>query len=560
MQSKSDAQLLSEYAEQGTEAAFSEIVTRHTNLVYSAALRQTDSPDLAAEVAQRAFIALAQGAQSLAPRLSQNTSLAGWLCRCARNISLNLRRDQFRRHSRERLAMQELDPNSEPAPDWESLRPVLDDAMSDLDETDYDALVMRFFQNQDLRSVGLALGVSDDTAQKRVARALDKLRGHLSARGIKTSVVALSMALSANAVHAAPAGLALTISSAATLAGTALQTSTAVAATKIIAMTTLQKTLVATALLIAVGAGIYEARQASISRRQLQTLQQQQGLAATQLQQAQRERDDASSRLAAANQEIAQWESRQKSNEVLKLRGQVGTLRQQLVSSENKANSGAFAKMMSDPAMKEYIHQAMIDLIKRRYSALFLELKLTPDQVEKFVQVTGDTFQKSAQELAASPPGAINPAEQNRPAASEMPGLDKELESILGASGVARFKEYSQEVPARTTVDLLNTHLGASKLTDEQSARLFQLVKAEPFELTHGISGDLDQAFLGSQQDIDNHISKVAESNQRVIQQAGAFLNSDQLAALSHVLSNGITARVTQGAALNQKPSNRNSN
>jgi len=127
------------------------------------------------------------------------------------------------------------------------------------------------------------------------------------------------------------------------------------------------------------------------------------------------------------------------------------------------------------------------------------------------------------------------------------------LESVLGESGVARFQEYSQEVPAHATVDLLNTQLGASKLSEEQSTRLFQLVKAEPFELTHGISGDMDKAFFGSQQDIDNHLAKVAESNQRVIQQAGSFLSADQVAALGTVLSNGINARITQGAALNQK-------
>src|SRR5258706_11924965 len=130
MQPKSDAQLLREYAEHGAEAAFAEIVTRHTNLVYSAALRQVNSSDLAAEVAQSVFIGLARGAQSLFPQLTEDASLGGWLCRCARNISLNLRRDEFRRHSRERLAMEDLDSNSENAPDWECLRPVLDDAMS----------------------------------------------------------------------------------------------------------------------------------------------------------------------------------------------------------------------------------------------------------------------------------------------------------------------------------------------------------------------------------------------------------------------------------------------
>ena len=51
--------------------------------------------------------------------------------------------------------------------------------MSRLNERDRDALLLRFFKNQDFRAVGSALGVSNDAAQKRVARALEKLRGYL---------------------------------------------------------------------------------------------------------------------------------------------------------------------------------------------------------------------------------------------------------------------------------------------------------------------------------------------------------------------------------------------
>src|SRR5439155_23183654 len=236
MQPKSDAELLREYAERGAESAFAEIVARHTNLVYSAALRQVDSPDIAAEVAQSVFIGLARGARSLSPKLAGNASLAGWLCRSARNISLNLRRDEFRRHSRERQAMENLDSIPDATSDWEHLRPVLDEAMSELSERDYDALLMRFFKNQDLRSVGLALGVSDDSAQKRVSRALDKLRDLLSRRGIRTSAAPLSIILSANAVQAAPAGLIVTISTAAALAGTTIATTATATAAKAIAM------------------------------------------------------------------------------------------------------------------------------------------------------------------------------------------------------------------------------------------------------------------------------------------------------------------------------------
>ena len=98
---KSDAQLLREYVTRDDEAAFAELVHRHTNLVYSAALRQIESPDAASEITQAVFIGLASGAASLSRRLRPDASIAGWLCRVARNLSLNFRRDAFRRKTRE---------------------------------------------------------------------------------------------------------------------------------------------------------------------------------------------------------------------------------------------------------------------------------------------------------------------------------------------------------------------------------------------------------------------------------------------------------------------------
>ncbi|HAO77440.1 MAG TPA: hypothetical protein DCQ92_00415 [Verrucomicrobia subdivision 3 bacterium] len=339
MQPESDAQLLRAYAERGAETAFTELVHRHTNLVYSAAWRQVDSAEAAAEIAQSVFIGLARGAQSLVPRLAADASLAGWLCRSARNLSLNHRRDEFRRQTRERQAMEQIITIPDAAPDWNHLRRVLDDVMAELDEPDYDALVLRFFQQQDFRTVGVALGVSDDTAQKRVARALEKLRDQLSRRGISTPAAALSIVISANAVQAAPAGLAATISTAALLTGTAVHTSTVIAAIKTIAMTTLQKTLVTVTVAALAGAGIYQARQAAQLREQNQTLQQSQAPLAEQIRQLQRERDDATNRLAGLRDELAKGKSN--NLELLKLRNEITMLRRSQTANQKLADDSS---------------------------------------------------------------------------------------------------------------------------------------------------------------------------------------------------------------------------
>jgi len=127
------------------------------------------------------------------------------------------------------------------------------------------------------------------------------------------------------------------------------------------------------------------------------------------------------------------------------------------------------------------------------------------------------------------------------------------LQAVLGDAGYARYKDYSQEIPARTTVSLLNAQLGDNPISAEQSARLLQIIKSEPSNLTQGITGAPDKAFMGSQADIDSFLQQVRASNQRIVQQAGSVLAPDQLAALDTVLNNAIDTRKLQAAALIQK-------
>ncbi len=347
MQPQSDAQLLRAYAERGAEAAFAEIVARHTDLVYSAALRQVYSPELARDVTQSVFTDLARKARTVSTNMTPDASLVGWLYRGTRFAARDLYRNETRRTQRERQAMEQLHPASETPPDWEQLHPVLDDAMSELDDSDRDAVLLRYFKNHDLRTVGTTLGISDDAAQKRVSRAVERLREFFAKRGVTVGAGGLAVVISANAVQAAPVGLALTISTAAVLTGTTLATTATVTATKAIAMTALQKTIVTATIAVLAGVGIYEARQASQMREQVQTLQQQQAPLVEQLAKLQSERDDATNTLALLKEELAK--NRPNSSELLKLRGEVGLLRKQTQESKQ-----AQAKPNPFPATDDY--------------------------------------------------------------------------------------------------------------------------------------------------------------------------------------------------------------
>ena len=265
-------ELLAHYNRQHADDAFAELVRRHLGLVYSAALRQVRSPQLAEEVAQSVFIDLARSAAKLKP----DTVLTAWLYQVTCRTAIDVVRREASRQLREQIAT-EMNAMNATAADWTHIEPLLDEAMHALDDTDRTAVLLRYFENKSLREVGVTLGTSENAAQKRLARAVERLREFFAKRGVTVGASGLIVVISANAVQAAPVGLAVAISSAAAIAGTTIFTAATATVGNAIAMTTLQKTLITAAL---VGSGfliplVVQQRQNNRLRAELVTLQEQ---------------------------------------------------------------------------------------------------------------------------------------------------------------------------------------------------------------------------------------------------------------------------------------------
>ena len=229
-----------EYADQGSEAAFAEVVRRHVDFTYSAARRLVCDAHLAEDVTQTVFLALARQARELAgcPVLS------GWLHGTVRHLAANAMRAESRRRAREQEAfiMKELLAEGTDS-SWQQVAPHLDAALGELGEADRDALLLRFFERKSAEEMGGILGISAEAAQKRVTRAMERLRELFSKRQVTIGAGGLVGLISVNAVQSATVGLPEAITSAA-FAGTALSTSTFIAATKSIVMTATQKIIV----------------------------------------------------------------------------------------------------------------------------------------------------------------------------------------------------------------------------------------------------------------------------------------------------------------------------
>jgi RNA polymerase sigma factor (sigma-70 family) len=214
---KTADQLLRDYAELGSEAAFGELVGRYLDLVYSIAVRRIHGDvHLARDIAQTVFVDLARRvAARRGPEVNDDGHLAAWLHRHTCFVASNVRRSEQRRLTRERLANAMDTHDSETDSVWQQLAPVLDEAIQELSPADRDALLLRFYERLDLRAVGAALGVSDDTAQKRVSRAIERLRALLVGRSVTLSVGVLAGLLAERAIEAAPADWGSDVASAA---------------------------------------------------------------------------------------------------------------------------------------------------------------------------------------------------------------------------------------------------------------------------------------------------------------------------------------------------------
>jgi RNA polymerase sigma factor (sigma-70 family) len=210
-----DSQLLRDYASGAAPDAFAQLARRHLPLVYTVALRSVgNDPHLAEDVTQAVFMVLHRKAHRIP---GGGSLLAGWLVQTTRYAAGNaLRRERRRRfHERRAAAMKSLTSDAHGSAD-PVLAPLVHEGLAALSSLDRTAVVLRYFHGLPARDIGADLGISEQAAQKRIVRALEKIRGFLSRHGVTTHELALEGALRSEASCAVPAGLIATVISAST--------------------------------------------------------------------------------------------------------------------------------------------------------------------------------------------------------------------------------------------------------------------------------------------------------------------------------------------------------
>jgi RNA polymerase sigma factor (sigma-70 family) len=439
-----DAQLLREYVRNGSESAFRQLAERHIGAVYFAAIGRVEQHrQLAEEVTQEVFCALARKAATLVG----HPSLSGWLYTTTRYAAADLMRAERRRKHREMEAQQMNEINRSPgdAESWDRIRPFLHELLEDLKPKDREAILLRFFQKQGFSEIAAALETTEAAAQKRVDRALDRLRVRLEKRGVASTGMALSTLL-AGQTFAAPAGLAARATSAAVgqwvaagAAGTAVHLATFMTATK-------TALAVGAAVLVAAsGVGVYHWVSSVRTERQV----------------------------AAAVEDTARLTESLRSAQS----------HRRVASADVHPLPAAVARAAPPPLDRNAVYRANPDLAKRNlrlefataFAELFARLHLTPTQIEQIENLVVET--KYRREY--STPALTN---------AERQALDDQMMAegtrLFGAQVVQAFDDFDAEHNYRQIVQRVAAQVYSTNtpLTPDQgeALRRFLIAHAAP--------------------------------------------------------------------------------
>jgi RNA polymerase sigma factor (sigma-70 family) len=513
-----DIELLREYALRNSEEAFATLVTRHIDLVYAAAWRQVGNHHHAEEITQAVFVILARKARSLGP----GTVLPAWLFRTARLTAANHLRTEARRARREQEAFMQSNPSDAPDPLWEQMAPVLNDVIDGLRDKDRNAIVLRFLQGKDYKQVAAALGATEEAAQMRVNRVLEKMRKLFGKKGIVVTASILGGVLAANGVQAAPASLTTSVAAA------AVHSATLSASTLTLTETTL-KIMAWTKTKFAIGAGVvallaFQYHQNSAQARQLVD--------------AKADLESKNQTFAAQKIKIAELDQqtasilevrRSQEQELTKLRARREKRGDAAKGASEKTVTTLMAATLEDPAALEEFRAGMVDNFRNRWRPLIKTLNLDSEQADKLFRIGGEWGMKNMATLVEFTEGRMTAEAAVEAEIENKSNRTNEIRLLLGDEGFAEYQKCNASYPARELVKRFDKQLGAFPMSANQREQLSALIQAEPFELARKVAGDFTVESLVYPDKFEERFAQIDEVNKRIMRSAVAFLNPEQL-------------------------------
>jgi hypothetical protein len=383
--------------------------------------------------------------------------------------------------------------------------------------------VLRFLQGKDYRQVAAALGATEEAAQMRVSRALEKMRKMFTRRGIVVSAAALGGALAAQGTQAAPAGLAATVAAGA-FHGTALTAST-------LTLTEGIKVMAWTKAKLVIGAGVVvllatqhhqnalQARQLAAERQRLDSQAEALAAAASRAQELEQQTAGILENKASQQQDLERLRARRKATGGQSLAGA-------------RTPSTLLTATLSDPGGRESLRQGLLVACRTRLRPVIEGLKLNQQKTDELLGLGADWGMRNLETVAAVTEGNLAAEAAVQAEADNERDTTNRVRLLLGEEGFTRFDECQKEFPVRALVEQFEKQLGPFPTSAIQREALARVIEAEPREVAESLAGNFTVRQLVSPDGLEGGFQAQTESNERILQAAAGFLSPEQVESL----------------------------
>lgn len=183
-----DGELLERFIHQKDDEAFSQLMARHSRMVYAVARRLVNNTADADDISQATFLLLARKAE----RLDTTRSVAGWLVGVVRRLAADVRKIQQRRERHERIAAHTKVSSYPPASALsasQELGQKMDEALAHLPTKYREPLLLCYWEGLSKPQATARLGWKPGTLSGRLARGKSLLKLRLERQGIVPGVI-----------------------------------------------------------------------------------------------------------------------------------------------------------------------------------------------------------------------------------------------------------------------------------------------------------------------------------------------------------------------------------
>lgn len=179
---------------------FADSVARHSPMVAGVCRRMLEGADVE-DAAQAVFLLFWQKG----PHGADDSTIAGWLHRTARNVCHNARRSRQSRHRHERSLEgaatrndSMMNERTTQAAEWSEVKSILDDEIDRLPEPQRRSFVLFHLEHRSLQEIASLLGAGVSTVGSRLQRARERLALRLRRRGVDIGAAGLAALLADN--------------------------------------------------------------------------------------------------------------------------------------------------------------------------------------------------------------------------------------------------------------------------------------------------------------------------------------------------------------------------